>query len=336
MSEPNPSHIMQVGTGFWASKTLLSAIELGLFTQLAKQPMTGKEIEQNLNLHPRATEDFLDALVALQFLHRENGRYSNTTDTETFLNKSAPTYIGGILEMCNSRLYGFWGDLTEALQTGQPQNEVKATGKSVFEAIYADPRSLEEFINAMAGIQAGNFNIFAQKFDFSDIKTMCDVGGSGGHFSAFCAMHNPGLTCTSFDLPPVEPIAKKNIEQMGVSDRVKTAGGNFFEDALPSADLITMGNILHDWNLEKKMHLIKAAYDALPEGGTFAVIENLIDDERKENAFGLLMSLNMLIETGDGFDYSGAQFNEWCLEAGFKKTEVMPLAGPASAAIAYK
>jgi hypothetical protein len=101
-------------------------------------------------------------------------------------------------------------------------------------------------------------------------------------------------------------------------------------------DVITMGMILHDWNLEKKMHLVRAAYDALPPGGAFVVIENLIDDSRRENTFGLLMSLNMLIEFGDAFDFTAADFFGWCREVGFSRTEVIPLAGPASAGVAYK
>ena len=144
------------------------------------------------------------------------------------------------------------------------------------------------------------------------------------------------MRCTTFDLPVVEPIAKRTIEGAGLSDRVTAAAGDFFADPLPEADVITMGLILHDWNLERKMHLVKAAYDALPDGGAFIVIENLIDDGRRSNAFGLLMSLNMLIEFGDAFDYTGADFAGWCKEVGFKDTEVMPLAGPASAGIAYK
>ena len=117
---------------------------------------------------------------------------------------------------------------------------------------------------------------------------------------------------------------------------MQTAAGDFFAEPLPKADVITMGLILHDWNLDRKMHLIKAAYDALPEGGALIAIENIIDDARRENAFGLLMSLNMLIEFGDAFDFTGADFDGWCKEVGFSDTEVVPLAGPASAAIAHK
>ena len=118
--------------------------------------------------------------------------------------------------------------------------------------------------------------------------------------------------------------------------RVTAAAGDFFADPLPKADIITMGLILHDWNLEGKTHLIKAAYDALPEGGAFIIIENIIDDARRENVFGLMMSLNMLIEFGDAFDFTGNDFAKWCKEVGFKEISIVPLAGPASAGIAYK
>jgi hypothetical protein len=336
----DPSHIMQVGMGFWGSKTLLSAVELELFSRLGSDAMTGSEIAEALGLHARAVPDFPDALVALELLDRDgdgsDALYRNTQATAVFLDKASPAYIGGILEMGNARLYRFWGDLTEALQTGRPQNEIKHTGKAMFEALYSDPDRLEQFMNAMAGISFGPFQALADKFDFSKYKTLCDVGGATGQLSIIVANRHPHMRCTTFDLPVVEPIAKRTIEAAGLSDRVSTAAGDFFTDPLPEADVITMGLILHDWDLEGKMHLIKSAYDALPEGGAFMVVENLIDNARRENAFGLLMSLNMLIEFGDAFDYTGADFAGWCKEVGFKEVDVLPLAGPASAGIAYK
>jgi len=339
-TQPDPSHIMQIGMGFWASKTLLSAIELGLFSLLAKQPTPARVIEDRLRLHPRATADFLDALVALGFVSREGdgaeALYANTRDTQVFLDKASPHYIGGILEMANARLYKFWNDLTPALQTGKPQNEIKHTGTNVFEALYADPVKLEGFMNAMTGISAGNFHALAQKFDFRKYKTMLDVGGATGQLSMVVAGHHPHLSITSFDLPAVEPIARRHIATAGLAERVATTSGDFFQQPLPKADVITMGMILHDWNLEKKMSLLRSAYAALPSGGALVVIENLIDDARRKNAFGLLMSLNMLIEFGDAFDFTGADLDRWCREVGFERTEVIHLAGPASAAIAYK
>jgi SAM-dependent methyltransferase len=338
--ELDPSHIMQVGMGFWMSKTLLSAVELELFTTLGADALSGEEIGARLDLHPRAIGDFLDLLVALRLLDRDgdgpDGRYRNTAETAAFLDKRSPTYIGGILEMSNARLYPFWGDLTEALQTGKPQNEIKHTGKPMFEELYRDPARLEQFMGAMTGISQGNFHVLAEKVDFSRYETVCDVGGATGQLSMILAEHHPHLRCTSFDLPVVEPIAKKTIAAAGLSDRVTTAAGDFFVDPFPSADVITMGLILHDWNLDRKMKLIRAAYDALPEGGAFIVVENLIDDARRENAFGLAMSLNMLIEFGDAFDFTGGDFAGWCREVGFRDVEVLPLTGPASAGVAYK
>jgi hypothetical protein len=337
---PDPSHIMQIGMGFWASKTVLSAVELELFTQLGDESLTGDELGERLGLHPRAIYDFLDTLVALGFLERDGdgseGRYRNTGDTAAFLNKRSPAYIGGILEMANARLYRFWGDLTEALKTGEPQNEVKHTGKPMFDELYSDPARLEQFMGAMAGISLGNCHVLAEKFDFSKHESLCDVGGATAQLCRVAAARHPHLRCTSYDLPVVAPIAERAIAKAGLSDRVSTASGDFFADPLPRADVITMGLILHDWNLERKMHLIRAAYDALPEGGAFIVIENLIDDARRENAFGLMMSLNMLIEFGDAFDYTGSDFAGWCREAGFREIEFLPLTGPTSAGIAYK
>lgn len=331
---------MQVGMGFWASKTVLSAVELELFTHLGDESMTGEEIGRRLSLHPRAIFDFLDTLVALQFLERDgdgrDGLYRNTAETAAFLDKRSPTYIGGILEMSNARLYRFWGDLTEALQTGKPQNEIKHTGKPMFEELYSEPDRLEQFMGAMQGISLGNFHGLAEKFDFSKYETVCDVGGATGQLSMILATHHPHLRCTSYDLPVVTPIAEKNIAAVGLGERVTATSGDFLAAPLPRADVITMGMILHDWNLNRKLHLIRSAYEALPEGGAFIIIENIIDDARRQNAFGLMMSLNMLIEFGDAFDFTGSDFAGWCREAGFQEVEIMPLAGPASAGIAYK
>jgi tRNA A58 N-methylase Trm61 len=238
--------------------------------------------------------------------------------------------------MANARLYRFWGDLTEALRTGRPQNEIKHSGKPMFEELYADPDRLEQFMRAMQGVSRGNFHALAEKFDFSRYETVCDVGGATGELCVALARQHPYLRCTSFDLPVVAPIAEEAIAGAGLSDRVQVASGDFLADPLPRADVITMGLILHDWNLERKLQLIRAAYDALPEGGAFIVIENLIDDARRVNAFGLMMSLNMLIEFGDAFDYTGAEFAGWCRDTGFRDVEIMPLTGPASAGIAYK
>ena len=336
----NPSKIMQIGTGFMASKTMLTAVNMELFTLLAKGALSGQEIKAKLGLHERSLYDFLDTLVALGFLNRtglkETSIYSNAEDSDVFLDKNKPSYIGGMLEMCNNRLYPFWNDLEDGLKTGKPQNETKNGEKPLFEELYADEEKLREFIHAMGGIQMGNFIAFSKGFDFSNYTTHCDIGGSGGNLSIHIAKNNPHMNCISVDLPPVVTVAKENIEYMGLENQVKVQAGDFFEDDFPKADLITMGNILHDWGTDDKKMLMKKAYDALPPGGALAVIENIIDNDRSKNVFGLMVSLNMMIETPDGFDFSADDFDGWAKEVGFSQTILMPLTGPSSAVIAIK
>lgn len=340
MERLSPARIMEVGMAFWPAKVLLTGVEIGIFTALGSESMTGRELRDALKLHDRAEPDFFDALVALRFLERDGtgstARYRNTPETATFLDRKSPQFMGGFLEMANARLYRFWGDLAEALRTGRPQNEIKHSGKAMFAELYSEPERLEQFMDAMSGISAANFRSFAEKFDFSGYKTLCDVGGATAQLSRYVAERHPHMRCTSLDLPEVTRIAAKRIAADGLSGRVTAAEINFFSQPIPQADVVTMGMILHDWNLEKKKHLIASAFAALPPGGAFVVIENLIDDERRENAFGLMMSLNMLIEFGDAFDFTGADFTTWCLEAGFRRTEIIPLGGPASAGVAYK
>jgi hypothetical protein len=336
----NPSAILQTAFSFWSSKVLLTAVDFGLFTRLGQKSLTAAELGAELNLVHRSRLDFFDALVALRFLEREGdgpgARYRNTAEAALFLDQKSPRYVGGALVMLNDRLFRFWNDLPEALRTGRPQNETKHGRKGIFEELYADVPKLEQFMGAMTGISRVNFEAFAALFDFSGYRTVCDVGGATGLLCVELAKRHSHLALTSFDLPPVEPIAQRHIAKAGLTERIRTASGDFFQDPIPSADVITMGMILHDWNLDRKRFLIRAAYDALPAGGAFVAIEALIDDARRENVFGLLMSLNMLIEFGDAFDFSGADFREWCAEAGFRRFDTIPLGAAHAAAVAYK
>ncbi|MEJ2142194.1 MAG: methyltransferase [Gammaproteobacteria bacterium] len=331
---------MQTATAFWASKVLLTAVELDLFTALGNEAMTAEQLGNTLGIHPRGTYDFFDALLASGFLEREGdgpqAKYRNTPNTSAFLNKHSPMYIGGLTEMLNTRLFGFWNDLGEALKTGQPQNEIKHNGKPMFEELYADEARLGQFLDAMTGFQAANFQQLGEKFHFENYKSVSDIGGALALLSRIIARQHPHLHFSSFDLPPVARLAQQHVDEADLGERITVIAGDFFVDDFPKADVVTMGNILHDWNLEKKKRLIKKAYDALPSGGAFIVIENLIDDARRENLFGMLMSLNMLIEFGDAFDYTGEDFRQWCSEAGFKQFDFINLAGPTFAAIAYK
>ena len=335
-TQPSPDKIMQIGLGFWASKTLLSAIELELFTELAKHPLELHDLQGRLGLHPRAARDFFDALVALGFLERDGDTYSNSPESDLFLDKRKPAYIGGILEMGNHRLYPFWGHLTEALRTGRPQNESRDGGVPLFQALYADPARLKEFLRAMTGISRGANLGIAHKIPWNEYKTFADVGTAQGDLAVQIALANTHLTGIGFDLAEVAPVFEDYVEENGLSSRLRFQPGDFFNDPLPQVDVITMGHILHDWNLEVKQMLIRKSFEALPAGGALVVYDSIIDDERRTNAFGLLMSLNMLIETADGFDYTGADCRGWMTAAGFRETRVEHLVGPDSMVVGIK
>jgi len=333
---PTPEKIMQIGFGFWASKALLSAVEMGVFTELATRAEGLEELTGRLGLHPRSARDFLDALVALGFLERHEGKYSNAPDTDLFLDKKKPSYIGGILEMCNHRSYGHWDHLTEGLRTGLPQNELRGGGTSAFETLYADPARLKEFLKAMSGVSRGANMAIAAKFSWAKYKTVVDAGPAQGDLLTQVLLKNQHLHGVGFDLAEVGPIFEEYVAANGLSSRVRFQPGSFFTDALPKADVVMMGHILHDWNLDEKRMLVAKAYDALPEGGALLVYDAMIDDDRSKNAFGLMMSMQMLIETPGGFDYTGADCQKWLREAGFKETRVEHLVGPDSMVVGIK
>lgn len=330
-----PDRILQTGLAFWSSKTLLTAVEMELFTDLARHPGDLASVQGRMGLHARGARDFLDALVALGFLQREDGIYSNTPEVDLFLDKAKPSYIGGILEMANHRLFRYWGELTTAVRTGEPQNESKG-GHDPFAALYADPAKLREFLRAMSGVSRGANMAISRKVSWADYRTCADIGTAQGDLVTQITLANPHLTGIGFDLPEVGPVFEEYITANGLSDRVRFVGGSFFTDDLPTADVLLFGHILHDWDLETKLMLLRKAYTALQPGGAVVVYDAIIDDARRENAFGLLMSLNMLIETPGGFDYTGADCIGWMQQAGFKDCRVEHLVGPDSMVVGIK
>ena len=334
--QPTPDLIFQVALGFWAAKTLLSAIELDLFTELAKHPLPLADLQGRLGLHPRSARDFFDALVSMGFLERTGDVYTNTPATDLYLDKDKPSYVGGMLDMCNHRLYRFWSHLTEALRTGRPQNETREGGVPLFQALYADPARLKQFLAAMTGLSHGSNRAIARQFPWAKYRTFADVGTAQGDLAVQIALRNPHLRGIGFDLPQVAPIFEEYVEANGAAEQLSFRNGDFFNDPLPNVDVITMGHILHDWNLETKQMLIRKAFEAVPAGGALIVYEAIIDDDRRENTVGLLMSLNMLIETQDGFDYTGADCCVWMKKAGFRETRVEHLVGPDSMVVAIK
>jgi len=333
---PTPGHLMELGFGFQASKTLLTAVDLGVFDALAGDPKPLADVEDELGLHPRGAADFLDALVALDVLDSEDGQYRNTPAADAFLVSGSPSYIGGLLEMANDRLYGFWGDLEQALRTGRPTNELEDDQTHPFEeAIYQNDERLEQFVGAMTGLSAGVANALAREFQWSEYETVVDLGTSEGVVPTQIAEATDEVTAIGLDLPRVEPHFRAFTNDSPAADRIEFRAGDFFEDdPLPPADVYILGHILHDWSLDQKQEILASVSDAVNPGGRVIVYGTMIDEERREAELPLLMSLNMLVETPNGFDYTPSQCIDWLHEAGFEGGEARDLPGPETMVLA--
>ena len=308
----SPEHIMQVGLGFWASKTLLSAIEMELFTQLANHPQDLETPRGRAGLHPRSARDFLDALVALGFLERTDGMYGNAPETDLFLDKHKPSYVGGILEMAEHSVVSASGTvLRRRCARASCRTRPRVVACRFSKSSDADPARLRQFAAAMTGISHGASLQIAAQFPWGDYTTFADVGAAQGDLAVQVALAHPHLTGCGFDLPQIGPVFEEYVEQNGLAGRLAFVPGDFFTGQMPTAEVLMMGHILHDWDADEKRTLLAKAYDALPDGGALIVYDAMIDDDRSQNAFGLLMSLNMLIETTGGFGYTTSDCIEW-------------------------
>ncbi len=228
VSAPSPDHILQTGLAFWASKTLLSAVEMEVFTELARGPEEGHALAGRLGLHPRSSRDFLDALVALGFLEREDGNYRNTPSTDMFLDKRKPFYIGGMLEMANQRLYGHWGRLTLALRTGNGKTKCQGSRTCLPRSMPIRPGS-RLFARHDRSEPRRQISPSHRKFPWTNYKTVADCGTAQGDLIVQVALKNPHLDCVGFDLAEVAPIFEEYVEENGLASRVRFQPGNFFQ-----------------------------------------------------------------------------------------------------------
>jgi len=316
-----PDRIVELGKAFRASKALFSAVELGVFTALAKGPRNLEMLRADVGIAERGARDFFDSLVALKLLERDAaGYYKNCPEAAVYLDREQPTYIGGELENFSRHGYPHWQFLTEALKTGRPQNA--ASAGNVFLNLYSDPSTLETFTEGMTSGARLIAPTIVAKFPWHRYRTVIDIGTSQGALPVEVARAHTHITGGGFDLPPVRPRFESYVKKQGLSQRLKFHAGDFLRDSLPSADVLILGRVLHNWNVAIKTTLLKKAREALPPGGALIVYERMIDDERRSSAPGLLASLNMLILTEGGFDYTVADLIGWMQETGFHDLHV--------------
>ena len=318
------SDIIRMAFRFWEAKVLLSAVSLKLFDILAEGPMDLESLARQAGVHSRGARDFLDVLAAMGFLERSDGLYANSDLASKYLNSAQPTYLGGLLDLAETRLYPVWGKLTDALRTGQPQNEARHV-PDYYSNLTSDNYRLQVFLRAMSGLSMESSRQIARTFPWARYQSFADLGGAEGALTVELARSYKHLRGICFDLTPVRPFFQEYVTRSGVADRVAFQDGDFFQDPLPRADVLIMGHVLHNWSLKEKQTLVRKSYEALPKDGALLVYDSMVDDDRSENIFGLLMSLNMLLVTSGGHGYTTADCRQWLKSAGFRsiRTEIL-------------
>jgi SAM-dependent methyltransferase len=330
-----PDRLLRLGHAFKGAKVLLSAVELGVFTILSEGPLDVDALRRRTGIDVRGARDFFDALVALQLLERDgNDQYVNTPETYLYLDSTKSSYIGGDLEHLNARVYPHWSDLTAALQTGRPQSGARGTGN--YPALYSDPAAFKTFMSGMTDGCLSAAKAAALAFPWHQYNTVIDIGAAQGGFLTQIASIHAHISGGGFDLAAAKPLFDRYVQARGLATQLKFYAGDFFTDELPSADVLIMGRILHNWDLATKQMLLRKAFDALAPGGALIIYERLIDDDRRTSTAGLLASLNMLIMTQGGFDFTSADCVGWMSEAGFQSISVEPLANDISMIVGLK
>jgi hypothetical protein len=330
-----PDHILEIGFGFRKSRALLSAVELGVFTALGDGPLGENALAHRIGIHARSARDFFDTLVTLGLLERdESDRYANTAACAFYLDARRPAYLGGLFDYLNERMYPAWGKLTSALRTGKPQAGPSAAGG--FSSFYSDDSVAETFLKGMTGASLLVGTSLAAEFPWDDYGTFVDIGAAQGCVPSEIACAHPHLRGIGFDLPAVERAFTDYVRERGLEERITFHAGDFFKDSLPEADVLIMGRILHNWGVSIRKVLIGKAHAALPPGGALIVHDTLIDDTRRERPHCMLSSLNMLIQTSGGSEYTAQECIGWMHEAGFAQTRIVPLAAMQTAVIGIK
>jgi SAM-dependent methyltransferase len=329
-----PNRLLEIGFAFRKSKILLSAVELDVFTALDNGPADCDALAERVQIHRRGARDFFDALVSLQLLNRDAaGRYSNAPDCDRYLNRHSADFVGGLFRHLNGRMYGIWGRLSAALCSGLPQSG--ALGDEGYDALYANQATLDEFVQAMSASSLLPARAIAVGFPWHKYASFFDVGTAQGCVPVEIARVNPHLTGGGFDLPAVERSFTAYVSPRGLGDRLKFRGGDFLKDDLPSAGVLIMGRILHNWSLDTKRLLLNKAYRALPPGGALIVYDPM-RDEARTNSDALLAGLTMLLETREGFEYTANECRSWMKEAGFIEMQLLPLEAGYLAVIGHK
>ncbi|RFS45643.1 methyltransferase [Micromonospora craniellae] len=328
----NPGPLMEMIVGFWASKALAAAVDLDVFTHLsASGGATVEDASRDLKMEPRPAELLLTACASVGLLTKAGGRYHNSALAEEYLVRNKLQYIGDFVRFMDQREYPAWMRLTDALRTNRPATWDPDSRNNAYDV--EDPQLAEEFHAAMYSLSASSGTALAGAYDFSGVNRILDVGGGTGVYDIVLCRAYPNLAATVYDLPVVSALAERQIARMGLTDRIDVVPGSFLVDEdLPSGhDAALLAGVLHNWDPRTCKEIVRKVFRALEPGGAVLVSELFVNDEKTGPAPAALMSLNMLVETEGGQNYSLGEVTAWLTEAGFADVHLVEFdAGGAS------
>jgi acetylserotonin O-methyltransferase len=317
----DPSPILDLIEAFRRSKTMFTAVSLGVFDYLSHQSSTASAMATAIGTDAGALARLLDACVGLGLLTKANNEYSNTPISADYLVSTSPDTLGGYVLYSNQSLYPMWSHLEEAVREGSNRwQQTFGSRDALFDHFFRSEESQRSFLGGMHGFGRISSQRVAQTFDLGSFRHLADLGGATGHFCIAACQAYPQLTATVFDLPLVERFADEQISASSVADRVRFVAGDFFAGELPPADLYSLGRIIHDWGEENIQLLLRKVFAALPSGGGILIAEALMDDDRSGPVHVLMQSLNMLVCT-DGKERTCSEYRSLLDAAGFRSVQ---------------
>lgn len=321
-----PEGIRKLASDFWASRALLTAVELDLFTTLGEEGCDVAKAADRMGTDRRATRMLLDALCALNLLDKSGQTYHNTTAAGRYLQRGQPDDAWAAV-MNRVNMWDRWSTLSECVREGSPMGMSN----------HAGPSSTQAYIAATHKIAALAAPPLVASLEIPEVRRVLDVGGGSGAYTVAVLRAHPGATGEIMDLPPVVRLASRYIREAGMEQRVTLRPVDFTVAPLGSGfDLVLLSYVMHLNSAELNKRLLARAFDALAPGGTLVINDYVLQSDKTLPRHAALYALNMLVTTHSGGVYSVDEYADWLLEAGFSQVRKVPLLGPTDVVSARK
>ncbi|MGJ5815759.1 methyltransferase [Paludibaculum fermentans] len=336
MANADPSQVLDLIDAFRRSKTMFTAVSLGVFDRLHPSPASAAALAVELDLNPSALARLLDGCVGLSLLTKSGELYSNTQEAEVYLRRDSPDTLSGYILYSDQVLFQLWSHLDDAIREGSHRWDQSFGGRSaLFDHFFRTPEARETFLSGMHGLGQIGSPAVVRIFNLNQFRHMVDLGGATGHLSIAACERYGNLRATVFDLPAVVEAARPHIAASRAADRLAVVAGDFFADPFPPADLYAVSRILHDWSEEKIQRLLTKIHAALPSGGALLIAETLLDEDASGPVSSQMQSLNMLICT-EGRERTATEYKALLESCGFTRVEARRTGTPLDAVLAFK